>query len=151
MKNLAATFVLAALLGSRAWAGELLQDYSGLPPDLAAQARIFDAAKISGDAKMLDAVLADDFVLVNGGADVAGKAQFIKGYTDPDFKIMPFCVSDPVKKVWSDGAVLGGKMRMRFTDHGDPGISVFRYADIWVKRDGRWQVTYTQVTRLSKP
>jgi hypothetical protein len=38
----------------------------------------------------------------------------------------------------------------RFTDHGKPGESEFRFADIWAKRDGQWRVIFTEVTRLPK-
>jgi hypothetical protein len=33
-------------------------------------------------------------------------------------------------------------------DHGKPYSQTFHYADTWLKRNGRWQVVYTQVTNI---
>ena len=127
-----------------------LQDYSRMPPDLAARAKIFDEAQLHGDGKALQDVLADDYTLVNGGATVSGKAEFIRDYTDPKFKVLPFHIDEQVIKVWPDGAVLGGRVLFRFTQDGKPGQSDFRFADIWARRGGTWRVIFTEVTRVPK-
>jgi ketosteroid isomerase-like protein len=139
----------AALFASSAFAADL-QDYSKMPPDLAARAKMFDEAQFHGDGKALADLLADDYTLVNGGAAVSGKAAFIRDNTDPNFKVLPFHIDQQIIKVWPNGAVLGGHVLFRFTDHGKPGESDFRFADIWAKRDGQWRVIFTQVTRLPK-
>jgi hypothetical protein len=141
---------LAALMfASNAFAADL-QDYSKMPPDLAARAKIFDEAQLHGDDKALKDVLADDYTLVNGGATVSGKAQFIQDYTDPKFKVLPFHIGEQIIKVWPNGAVLGGRVLFRFLQDGKPGESDFRFADIWAKRGGQWRVIFTEVTRLPK-
>jgi hypothetical protein len=139
----------AAMFASSAFAADL-QDYSKMPPDLAARAKIFDDAQLHGDGKALKDVLADDYTLVNGGATVSGKAEFIRDYTDPKFKVLPFHIDEQIIKVWPNGAVLGGRVLFRFVQDGKPGESDFRFADIWAKRDGQWRVIFTEVTRLPK-
>ncbi|MBI1359029.1 MAG: DUF4440 domain-containing protein [Alphaproteobacteria bacterium] len=124
------------------------QDYSGLPADLAASARAFDEAQVASDGAALKALLADDYVLVGGAGNVETRAGFIADYTDPDVRFQPFQVVEQVKTVWSDGAVLGGKVTIRLTDHGKPAETTFRFADVWAKRHGKWQIVYTGVTRL---
>jgi hypothetical protein len=141
--------LVALAFASSAFAADL-QDYSRMPPDLAARARLFDEAQLHGDGKALKDVLADDYTLVNGGATVSGKAEFVRDYTDPNFKVLPLHIGEQVIKVWPNGAVLGGRVMFRFTDHGKPGESEFRFADIWAKRDGQWRVIFTEVTRLPK-
>lgn len=141
---------LAALcFATAAIAGEP-QDYSKMPADLAPRAKAFDEAQLHGDGKALTDLLADDYTLVNGGATTSGKAEFVRDYTDPNFRLMPFTIEDQVIKTWDKGAVLGGRVVMRFTDHGKPGQSEFRFADIWAKRDGQWRVVFTEVTRVPK-
>jgi len=143
---------LAAILfaGTAFAADAPLQDYSKMPPDLAARAKIFDEAQLHGDGAALKDVLADDYTLVNGGATVSGKAEFIHDYTDPKFKPLPFHIDEQVIKVWPNGAVLGGHVVFRFLQDGKPGESEFRFGDIWAKRGGQWRVIYTEVTRLPK-
>ena len=50
--------------------------------------------------------------------------------------------------MWKGGAVLGGKVNLRWIDHGKKGSQLARFADIWTQRDGTWRVIYTQITRL---
>jgi hypothetical protein len=126
-------------------------DYDDLPPDLARAAYAFDAAQVQGDGKALKALLADDYKLGNSAGKIEDKSQFIADYTDPDFKLLPFTLKAPVHIVWEQGAVLGGEVDYRYRMKGKPGGTYFRFADIWARRHGRWQVVYTEVTRIPRP
>jgi hypothetical protein len=46
-----------------------------------------------------------------------------------------------------DGAVMGGVVNLRGTDGSKPFSVTLRFADIWAKRNGKWQVIYTHVSR----
>ena len=133
--------------GATAKAGTKLGATSDIP---VGGGKIFDDAQLHGDGKALTDVLADDYTLVNGGATVSGKAEFIRDYTDPKFKPLPFDIDQQIIKVWPNGAVLGGHVVFRFTQDGKPGESDVRFADIWAKRGGQWRVIFTEVTRLPK-
>jgi len=126
-------------------------DYDDLPPDLAKAATAFDAAQVAGDGQALKALLADNYKLVNSSNQVEDKAQFMADYTDPGFKLLPFTLKAPVHVVWETGAVLSAEVDYRFLQKGKPGGVYFRFADIWAKRQGHWQVVYTGVTKLPKP
>jgi hypothetical protein len=65
----------------------------------------------------------------------------------PGYKIEPFEILQPVEKVWSDGAVMGGVVNLRGKDGGKPFAVTLRFADIWAKRNGKWQVIYTHVSK----
>jgi hypothetical protein len=132
--------MIAALLAAAAAA-------SHIPPDLAAAVASYDKAQIDGSRPELQRLLADDYLLLNSRGQIESKAQLIADYTAPGFKLEPFTVEQPVEKVWSDGAVMGGIARLRGTDSGQPYDVRLRFADIWAKRDGRWQVIYTQVAK----
>jgi hypothetical protein len=58
-------------------------------------------------------------------------------------------VRHPVATVRSCGAVLAGEVNISGTDHGNAFKVHFRFADIWRKQKGTWQVVFTEVTRLS--
>ena len=126
------------------------QDYSKMPPDLAARAKIYDDAQLHSDGKALQDVLADDYTLVGGNGAVEGKKQFIHDSTDPNFKLLPFHIANQIVKLWPNGAVLGGRVTLPFIDHGKPGQTEFQFADVWAKRDGQWRVIFTEVTHLPK-
>lgn len=122
---------------------------AGLPADLAEAAKAFDQAQMHHGGKALQRLLADDYVLVNSRGQVSGKAQFIKDYSDPGFRLDPYVVREPIERVWGDGAVLGGLVTMKGTNDGKAFNVDIRFADIWARRNGQWQVVYTGATRAS--
>ena len=120
---------------------------SHVPPDLAAAVHGYDQAQIHGNRAGLERWLADDYLLLNSSGATETKAQLIADYTAPGFDLEPFTVEQPVEKVWSDGAVMGGIATIKGTDGGKRFEMRLRFADIWAKRNGRWQVIYTQVAK----
>ena len=128
-----------------------LPDYGDLPADLAKAAIQYDEAQLHNDGPALDRLLADDYKLVSRAGTVLGKAQFVAHSTDPNFKLLPFIIEQPLHTVWADGAVLGGRVDYRFVDHGKPGAQLLLFADIWAKRRGVWRVVYTQVSAAKTP
>jgi hypothetical protein len=95
-------------------------------------------------------LVTDDYVLVNSNASVENKAQFLADFLLPGFRIEPYVVEEPIQKVWDGGAVLGGLVHLKWTQDGKHQTRTLRVSYVWAKRDGRWQVTYTQVTRVSE-
>ena len=120
---------------------------ANLPADLAKAVKDYDEAQIHGDKAQLQRLVADDYTLVNSSGRIQTKAELIADYTAPGYKIEPFEILEPVEKVWSDGAVMGGVVDLRGTDGGKPFAVKLRFADIWAKRNGKWQVIYTHVSR----
>ena len=149
--TLLAILAAAALAASPAPPPAPSSAYPDLPADLRAASDLFDRGQIEGDRAALERVIADDFTLISGGAQVQDKAQFIADFTAPGFKMDPFVIREPVQKVWSDGAVLGGLVDFRGEEGGERFSTTFRFADVWARRGGRWQVVHAQVTRLPPP
>ncbi len=118
-----------------------------LPADLAKAVKDYDQAQIKGNRAELERLLADDYTLLNSGGKTETKAQFIAESTAPGFKLEPFAVEDAIEKVWDKGAVMGGVVTLRGTDGGKPFAARLRFADIWAKRKGKWQVIYTHVSK----
>jgi hypothetical protein len=118
-----------------------------LPADLAKAVKDYDEAQVHGNRAELERLVADDYSLVNSSGAVQTKAQLIADYTAPGYKIEPFVVREPIEKVWSDGAVMAGVATLKGIDGGKPFSVTLRFADIWAKRGGKWQVIYTHVSR----
>ena len=119
-----------------------------LPSDLAEAVREFDQAQVHNDVPTLERLVADDYMLVNSNATVEDKRQFLADFNLPGFKIDPYVVEQRVEKVWGEAAVLGGLVRLSWTQDGQHQTRLLRLAYVWAKRDGRWRATYTQVTRV---
>jgi len=121
-----------------------------MPADLQAAAHAFDQAQMHNDGAALARLLADDYLLVNSSGALETEADFIHDYTAPGFTLEPFTIEQPVEKIWADGAVLGGIATLKGMSDGKPYEARLRFADIWAKRGGRWQVIYTQASRVAK-
>lgn len=131
---------LAALVLS---AGALAAD---IPADLKKAVHDYDEAQVHGNGAELARLLADDYTLVNSRGLVQSKKDLIDEYTAPGYKIEPFVVREPIEKVWNDGAVMAGVATLKGVDGGKPFSVTLRFADIWAKRNGKWQVIYTHVS-----
>jgi hypothetical protein len=141
MANVRWVGMLAALLLS------LAGNAADMPADLAKAVKDYDEAQVHGNKAELQRLVADDYTLVNSSGRVQNKAELIADYTTPGYKIEPFEILQPVEKVWSDGAVMGGVVDLRGIDGGKPFAVTLRFADIWAKRNGKWQVVYTHVSK----
>lgn len=120
----------------------------GRSADLEATLRAFDRAQFSNDVAALATLFADDYVLVNSDASVEDKTQAIADFRQPGFKTEPYALEQPVRLLSADAAVVAGLVHLRWTQGGAQHTRTVRMATVWMKRDGRWQATYTQVTRV---
>jgi ketosteroid isomerase-like protein len=149
MKTAIALFALVAAFHARD--AHATAPHAMLPPALAQAVAEFDRAQIEGDGAALGRLLADDYVLFNSRALVEDKADFIRDYTAPGYSLKPFTVEDEVVRHWPGGAVLGGVVTLEGTSEGKAYAVRLRFADIWAERDGRWQVVFTEATRVPSP
>ena len=115
--------------------------------DLTAAVVAYDKAQVDSNKAELERWLADDYLLINSSGKTETKSQLIADYTAPGFDLEPFTIEQKVEKVWGDGAIMGGIATLRGTDGGQRYEVRLRFADIWAKRAGRWQVVYTQVAK----
>lgn len=146
MRAALALFALAVAFHARD--AQATAPHTMLPPALAKAVADFDRAQMDGDGAALARLLADDYVLFNSRALVEDKATFIRDYTAPGTSMKPFTIEDEVVRHWPGGAVLGGVVTLEGTSEGKPYKVRLRFADIWAERDGRWQVIFTEATRV---
>jgi ketosteroid isomerase-like protein len=118
-----------------------------IPADLRKAVEDYDHAQVKADGAELRRLVADDYVLINSTGRVQNKAELIADYLDPSYKIEPFKILEPVEKVWNDGAVMGGLVHLKGMSGGKPFTVTLRFADIWAKRNGKWQVIYSHVSK----
>ena len=101
-------------------------------------------ANINADTKKLDRILADDYVGTSEGKS-QGKAEYIKTIKR-DTAIQKWSFEDLKVNLKSDRATLTGTIRLDVKDEqGQVQSPVFRFADKFVWRDGRWQATGSEV------
>jgi hypothetical protein len=145
MRSTACFFGLSlALAAVSAHAGPEVGDYRGLPTDLAAAATAYDLAQFRSNRAELERLLADDYVLFGSSGKTQTKAQYIADATAPGSRTSYVALSQQVRRMWVDGAALGGMVDAKGVIRGKPFTMRARFVDVWAKRDGRWRVVFTQ-------
>lgn len=135
----------ASLIAVAAQAGREIGDYRGLPKDLAAAATAYDLAQFRSNRPELDRLLAADYVLVGTGGRTQTKVQSMADAAAPAGKNKTVVISRQIKRAWPNGAVLAGVVEASEVRDGKRTAMKARFADVWAKRQGRWQVIFTQI------
>jgi ketosteroid isomerase-like protein len=120
-----------------------------IPDDLARAVADYDRAQVENDRAALERLLADDYVLVNSAGRSQDKSSMIADSTAPGFRLEPFTVTDETIQVWSDGALFAGRAQLRGTSDGQAFAATLRFADVWRRNPGGWQVVFTEATRVA--
>ena len=119
-----------------------------LPRELVDAMRAFDMAQVSADTATLARLVTDDYVLVNSDASMDFKPKYLADFLLPGLKMDPYVIEHRIEKIWGDAAVIAGMQRLSWTQDGQRHRRVLRIVHVWTKRDGRWQATHTQLTRI---
>jgi hypothetical protein len=121
-----------------------------LPPNLEKALKSFDQAYYQSDVPLLAHLASNGYMVLNSNLFLENKRQFLADFALPGFRIDPYVRREQMNSVWKDAAVTAGVVNLGWTQDGKHQTRLLRYVDIWQKRDGRWQVTFTQVTRAQQ-
>jgi ketosteroid isomerase-like protein len=141
---IAATLTIG-LAGSSALAR---QGGAKIPPDLAQAWDDYNQATIRKDVAKLATLVTDDYMLVNSDSSVQDKKSYLADFRVPGFKLEPYEIEQPLQKIWGDTALTGGVFNLGWTQAGRHQRRRLRIAHVWSKKDGRWRIAYTQLTRV---
>jgi hypothetical protein len=117
-------------------------------PALAADRARLDA-QVRGDVDALDKCLGADLTYVHSSGVVETKDQFLGGIKSGKYKYKAVTTEGVTVRSYGDTAVLGGKATIDVVADGKDLHVVLRFTDVWVKRDGRWQMVAWHSTRLN--
>jgi Domain of unknown function (DUF4440) len=108
-------------------------------------------AFLDGTPAALERVLTDDFTLTLSNGAVSGRLDEINDLRSGKVRYEVFENYDMTARLYGDNtAVVIGKTHVIGTSEGKPFERVFQFTDTVVKRDGRWQVAASHVSRLEK-
>jgi Domain of unknown function (DUF4440) len=99
-----------------------------------------------GDA--LDRILGDDYSVITKDGSVLTKAQELakhSGSADELFDLEPMKV-----RIFGDAAVVTGGHREKSQYNGRDTSGHYRWRDVFVKRNGRWQAVASELTRVEE-
>jgi ketosteroid isomerase-like protein len=148
-RTLLAAVAITPALGTRvAEAAAKASSGAVLPADLAKAVSAYDQATLHNDVATLSSLVADNYVLVNSDSTLQDKRSYLSDFARPGFRIEPYVIEQPVQKVWREAAVTGGLLRLGWTQDGKHQQRMVRIAHVWARSGTRWQIVYTQLTRV---
>jgi hypothetical protein len=112
-----------------------------------------DACKAFLDADLvaLKKVLTPDFTLTLSNGEVSTRGNGIDELLNGKVHYDVFENYDMNARIYGDNmAIVLGKTHVKGTSEDEPFDRVFQFTDPVVKRDGRWQVAASHVSRLEK-
>jgi ketosteroid isomerase-like protein len=108
-------------------------------------------AYVKGDAAFVKTVEADTWTFVDSDGKVVSKAQDLKELGDKTFVCKSAAMSDAsVKMLGDNAAYVTGVVKMSGTYKGKDFNETVRVIDVYEKKDGKWQSTYSQSTKISE-
>jgi ketosteroid isomerase-like protein len=114
--------------------------------------RAWGAAYLRRDTDALQRVLADDFTSTDALGTVSDKARYIMASVKAPatFSLASEFELDDVKvRVYADVAVVTGRATDKGWDRGPNPSGRYRFTDVFVRRQGRWQAVASQGTRTA--
>jgi len=105
------------------------------------------------DAEAMNRIAADDFTINFGGTSQT-KADIMKGLQSPPNVSRPttkFSTDNVTSQVFGDTVILTGRVTQQMERDGQTRTMQSRYTDVYVKRNGRWQVVASQLSPIVQP
>lgn len=107
------------------------------------------AAMLSRDVAALRRILADDLTYTHSSGQLENKAQFLESIASGSFQYLAILPEGALDvRVYGDSAVVTGKGTFRVKAGGEERSLKLRFTDVYVSRDGVWQMVAWQSTRL---
>ena len=140
-------FLLTAFIAIPAAA----QPPSGPEQELVAVEHAWGEALIQRDIPALEKLYATEYRFTDPFGVMNTREQDIASANSGDFVLTAFEISDVKVSVYGKVAVMTGLNRSQASFKGMDASGEYRFTDVFVKRDGRWQVVTSHLTRVAPP
>jgi len=101
------------------------------------------------DLKFIENILADEFVATYDDGSRGDKAKELALTAEFNQQVESAVQEDFTVKVYRDTALVWFTLRVVGIRQGQPATVTFRYTDVWVMREGRWQCVSTHSTKAN--
>ena len=110
-------------------------------------------ALVEADLEVVEQLHADDFQLINPGGGVVTKAEYLGGIASGYLNYRVWQPdSDIDVRLFDQVALIRYRSRLHMSMAGAVGaLQHYWHTDAYERRDGRWQVVWSQATRIQEP
>jgi ketosteroid isomerase-like protein len=110
----------------------------------------FEKAVVSNDPDAIGKFLSDDWMIIDPDGGVIDKARFLGVIKSGMLTHELMESSDSQIRVYGDSAIVTAITKTKGKFAGQPLATEERATDFFVKRNGRWQCVFSQLTTLKK-
>ena len=108
------------------------------------------AALVHRNMDVADALHADDYALITPGGAVVSKHAYLSGIASGALRYAQFEPEGEIAvRVWGSAAALRYQVRIDIDWEGGHDSGRYWHTDIYELTVGRWQVVWSQATRIS--
>jgi ketosteroid isomerase-like protein len=139
-------FVIAALVPARAQ-----DDNATVTAKIAAMEKAWNQAFKMRDANALNALLAEEAVLVNDDGSLEAKSGFLKGIREAKASDEQQVTPESIDvHVFGNVAVATGVFRLKGVENGKAFSRKDRFADTWLRKGDSWVCISASATAVAK-
>ena len=151
MKTVAG-ITLAVVLAASAVAAGAGQVPAGPEQALVTLENDWSQASIKRDGAKLQQFYADEYVFTDADGMTSTKAKEIANLTSGAFRLTAYKFEDVKVRVYGEVAVVTGRNNIKGTwEDIERDISgPYRFTDVFVRRNGRWQCVASQSSRITE-
>ncbi len=142
-------FVVMAVLCVTSVAGAQSRSIQSDRDALIQLERDWDDAFHRKDVGFIENILADEFIATHGDGSRSDKAEELALVAELDQHADSSTLDDFTVKVYRDTAVVWFTQHLIGPSQGQPLAVTYRYVDVFVIREGRWQCVASQSTRVA--
>ena len=144
MKRIALLVLLAASIAPCAWA----QAPGAAEQELIDLERVWVDAMIRKDAAALERIYADEYLDVTPNGGTRDRGEDMAEILSEDLTIESETFDDLSVRLYTEVAIVSGVYTQKAKFQGNSITGSYRFTDVFVKRDGRWQCVSTQSTQV---
>ena len=125
-------------------------EQEGVAREIARLANAWMAAGTARDAAALERLMGEEFRLASGRGVFVDRAEWLRMAFE-EIEVESFAYSDVSVRAYGDVAVMQSRWRQRARLRGEDWSGEGLLTDVWVRRDGRWQVVARHSSLVSNP
>lgn len=104
----------------------------------------------TNDVKILERIMADDFIITNVDGSVNSKEQEIAPFRSTDLKFDTVSLQDVKITLYGTTAIVRGSGKFTGKSKWGAFSSREHFTDVYLKRDGKWQVVSSHSSAMKK-
>ncbi len=125
------------------------QQSKSVEQELMQMERDWAKATVNRDASALDRIEADDYIFTDADGSLVTKKQDIADITSGNLTAESINVDEMKVRVFGDTAVVTGRITTKGQYKGKDISGQYRFTDMFLKRNGKWQAVASHFSRIT--